>query len=88
MKESKRDDEWRMSDALWEHIEPLLPPLYVRRKFANGPVDQRTGYHVETSRTQLPVIAMTVLVQLGFSLIHRSEPDPLTSPMMCKPSAN
>jgi transposase len=26
MKENKRDDGWRMNDALWEHIEPLLPP--------------------------------------------------------------
>lgn len=25
MKQSKRDDGWRMSDALWGRIEPLLP---------------------------------------------------------------
>jgi transposase len=26
MKETKRDDGWRMSNALWLRIEPLLPP--------------------------------------------------------------
>jgi hypothetical protein len=26
MEQVKRGDGWRMSDALWERIEPLLPP--------------------------------------------------------------